>query len=75
MTLVPQTGRAGAEGGLQCGRSTNVYATGITTKLKTVDEMRPPMIAIAIGARNSDPAPKPTAIGNIPRIAANVFSS
>ncbi len=33
------------------------------------------MIAIAIGARNSDPAPELTAIGNIPRIAANVFSS
>jgi hypothetical protein len=46
--------------------STISYNAGSATKVKTVEVIKPPIKAIAIGCCNSAPAPHPIAIGSTP---------
>ena len=48
------------------------YATGTTRSVNAVDVMRPPIVAIEIGARNSAPSPVDAADGHMPKIMAKV---
>lgn len=49
--------------------------TGTTTKVSKVEVIKPPITAIAIGLRTSEPAPILKAIGIIPAIIAIVVIS
>ena len=53
-------------------RASSKYATGTTTRVSSVEVIRPPMVAIEIGARKSLPSPRPMADGSMPRIMAMV---
>ena len=55
--------------------STRVNAAGTTTRLSTVEVIRPPITVIAIGARKLESPPRPTAIGNMPAPMARVVIS
>ena len=50
--------------------SSIVYTIGTTNNVKIVDVINPPIIACAIGARDSEPAPEAMAAG-IPIITTN----
>ena len=43
---------------------------GTNTSERTVETMRPPITAMAMGARISAPSPRPSAIGTMPMIIA-----
>src|SRR5690606_13601616 len=52
--------------------STRTYATGTTMSVSAVAMVRPPMTAIASGARRSAPRPMPSAIGSRPSTVVTV---
>jgi hypothetical protein len=49
-----------------------VYTTGTTISVSSVEVMRPPTTARAIGARNSAPSPSAKNSGSMPKIIAVV---
>ena len=46
--------------------STPAKITGTTSSVSAVEVITPPMTAMAIGARNSEPIPVPMAVGTMP---------
>ena len=59
-------------GNLSRHDSTYVYITGTRTSVKSIELVKPPMIAIAIACRNSEPSPIPAASGVMPKIMVTV---
>lgn len=52
--------------------SMNAWTTGTRTSDSTVELMSPPITAISIGTRNSDPSPRTIAVGTMPAAIAEV---
>ena len=48
------------------------YTTGTVYKVRNCDNSRPPVMAMPIGRRNSEPVPEPSASGSAPSRAAMV---